>query len=140
MLTPQDLLKLLAQFGCNAGLAEAKGDAPPYCVVQDGRERYAVVLDGPAPGNRYATIRFMLVLKERTPASPETLNAIHRGLRFATLWRDSDGDLRVTMDVRIAGGVTAAFLQGCIDDWAAVRNEVRRLLRAAERKAGKSTA
>jgi hypothetical protein len=138
-LTPQDLLKLLTLFGCDVRLHRADGGTPPFCEVRERQGRYVVILDWPAPGNRYASLRFAMPVKERTPLPLPALNRINDRVRFVTLSRGHDADLCLAMDVRIAGGVTAVYLRHCLADWDGARREVRRMMRAADRVVTTST-
>lgn len=138
LLTPQDLLKLLALFGCDARLHVAEAGKPPFCEVRERRGRFTVILDWPQPGNRYSTLRFAMPVKERTPLSLATLNAINEQVRFVKVFRDRDDELHIAMDVRVAGGVTAAHLRCCLADWDGARREVKGSMKAAWRTGDKT--
>jgi hypothetical protein len=60
------------------------------------------------------------------------INRVNHGLLFGKVVVDEDGDLAVTMDVRLDGGVTPDWLVRAVSQWGEVVSEVEDRLRVAK--------
>lgn len=129
-LTPEDVAKTFAVLGLPSEVRKGE-DGRPFLLVR-GDWPAVVHLPWQVPDqNLFAALHFETTERSPLPPSPGLANLINDGLLFGKTHVDDDGELAVTMDVRVDGGVTATWLQRCVEQWGQVRREVRERLQHA---------
>ncbi len=130
-VTPEDVVRLAMAGG---DLAEVKVSPSGHPVVfASGEAPWLVHLPWPAvPPNQYAGLHFYRLVPRPAVLDAEAINRINGGLLFGKIVLDEDGDLAVTMDVRVGGGVTTEWLAQVLRQWHEVFADAEARLTAAK--------
>jgi hypothetical protein len=130
-VTPEDVARVVMSGG---DLAEVKISASGQPVVfASGAVPWLVHLPWRAgPGNLFAGLHFYRLIPRPAVVDTDVVNRLNDGLLFGKVVVDEDGDLALTQDVRIDGGVTTAWLASVVAQWREVVAEVDTRLRVAK--------
>lgn len=130
-VTPEDIARLVMSGG---DLAEVKVSEHGQPVVfASGETPWLVHLPWHAgPGNLYAGLHFYRLIPRPPVVDADVVNRLNGGLLFGKLVVDEDGDLALTFDARIDGGVTTEWLVRLVAQWRELVADVDTRLRVAK--------
>jgi hypothetical protein len=130
-VTPEDIARIVMSGG---DLAEVKvSDNGQPVVFASGETPWLVHLPWRVGrGNLFAGLHFYRLIPRPPIVDADVVNRVNGGLLFGKVVVDEDGDLALTMDVRIDGGVTTEWLARVVALWREVVTEVEARLRVAK--------
>jgi hypothetical protein len=134
-LTPEDVAKLLGEEGYRALVTE-EDDGAPIVLVRRGRLRFAVRFDAHREGSVFAAVVLNTLMTSARDISPDLVAELSAQLFGLTVLRNAAREVRLSMLLRLDGGVTAAWISESIRYWHASLSRCRRLLRPGERRRG----
>jgi hypothetical protein len=130
-VTPEDIARLVMSGG---DLAEVKvsEDGQPV-VFASGETPWLIHLPWRAgQHNLFAGLHFYRLIPRPAIVDADVVNRLNGGLLFGKVVVDEDGDLALTLDVRIDGGVTTEWLARVVAQWREVVTDVETRLRVAK--------
>ena len=130
-LTPEDVVRLVMASG---DLAEVKVSPSGHPVVfASGESAWLVHLPWRTrQPDLFGGLHFYRLVPRPAVLDAEIINRINGGLLFGKIVVDEDGDLAVSMDVRVDGGVTTDWLAGVLRQWREVASDVEARLTEAK--------
>jgi hypothetical protein len=132
-LTPEDFEKLLLEIGFTPILTEDAGG--PVLLVHRGRQRFTARFARRVPKNN---LYRLVILDTLLPAAGDLADPVMRELhsRFpgVTVSRSEMREARLSMALRLDGGVTAAWLASALEEWSVSVARCRRLLGGGRRR------
>jgi hypothetical protein len=136
-LTPEDFAKLLAEHGYHADLQITEDS--PVILARRARRHFTVRLDWQVPGNNlYAAMLLDTLVDVGGFVSDEGLVALTLQLPGMALQRFESEGLRLSMAIRLEGGVTDAWIVHSVSYFLDAVRQCERLLRAATKQASKA--
>ena len=130
-LSPEDLRKLLQDWGYRADLSVTAGGNP---VIRTGAAgfKFHIRFTWPGPVERqFGCLNFITIFLARQALTLAIINEISQSSRFSRLYMDEEGDLILERDVSLAGGVSTDYVHECLLDWAGQMESVSRKMTKA---------
>jgi hypothetical protein len=117
LVTADDTAKILEiARGFGSAELEVEEDGSPRIRARMGGQRYMVYFYGCEGGKDCASVQFWTYIS--APADPyAAANDWNSRRRFGNAYIDREGDLSVTMDVNLWGGVSVKNLDDSFDWW-----------------------
>jgi hypothetical protein len=132
-LTPEDFEKLLLEIGCTPILTEDAGG--PVLLAHRGRLRFTARFARRVPKNN---LYRLVLLDTLLPAAGDLTDPVVMALTSRcpgiTVLRSEPREARLSMALRLDGGVTAEWLAGAVEEWAVAVARCRKLLGGGRRK------
>jgi hypothetical protein len=129
-LTPEDFVRLLNAHGYHAELADSEGG--PLILARRGKRHFTARLDWKVPKNNlYAAMMLDALFPAAAFVSDEGLVALTLQLPGVAVQRFEADSLRLSMAVRLDGGVTDVWIVHSVAYFLDAIRQCERLLRAA---------
>jgi hypothetical protein len=133
-LTPEDFAKLLAEHGYHADLQVTEDS--PVILARRRRRHFTARLDWQVPHNNlYAAMLLDTLVDVGGFVSDEGLVALTVQLPGMAVQRFESEGLRLSMAIRLEGGVTDAWIVQSVSYFLDAVRQCERLLRAATKQA-----
>jgi hypothetical protein len=125
LVTADDTAKIIEiARGFGSAELEFEDDGSPRIRARMGGQRYMIFFYGCEGGKDCASVQFWTYLA--APADPyAAANDWNSRRRFGNAHIDGDGDLAVTMDVNLWGGVSVKNLDDSFDWWRVILDLLR---------------
>ena len=130
-LTPDDLAKLLAEHGSSSSV-NVDEDGSPVLLAQRGRQRFTVTFDWQVPDQSlYAVAVLDALVPSQVTLNEPTLTRVSQELVGLTVTAHDAETVRLSMPLRLAGGVTADWIVVGLGQWFGSLTRCRKMLRLA---------
>ena len=133
-VTTEDFAKLLAEHGYKTMIPDV--DDTALVLLQGGRRRFTARFDGRVPKqDLYCAVILDAMLQPAGRIPDDAVVSLNNEIAGVTVCRAEDGALRLSMLMRLDGGVTEAWILKSIDYWLmSVRRCERSLQTIARRR------
>ncbi len=112
----EELTLILREMGFSPELKTDRGGDPLVSFQIEGLKCFIACYG--CQGARATSLQFGTGFSDKKPL--ETINAFNRATRFGKAYLDSDGDLMLTLDLALQGGVSRKYLEEMIRRWRGV--------------------